>query len=221
MTSSRTAATVGLAAIIALALAGCSSGGESGGTDDNTAKPTATASSSAPADDSDAAAEGDIVEPGATIEAGEWITYDYEDYDGNHAVIQSRVTGITAATEEQLQLLISEIPDLEGYEVSLITLEERKVSGDDITFGSDYTDYSPAATDGAEAQEVSVIGWDECSSESFTEEFNAGSASITSCFVGAVVPGTDKIGGLLYEGPSAAEENPYSSYEGKPVFMKG
>ena len=172
------------------------------------------------ADTAGAAVEGELLQPGQTVALGDWATYEYVDYDDKTAVLNTKLVSIEPATAEQTATLVEEIPELKGWKVSLIRYQQQKVSGDDITFGANYTDFTPADATGAKAQEVSVIGWDECASESFTEEFNAGTAVLDQCMVGASVEGGELVGGMLWTGNSSADENPFSDYEGEPVFFK-
>ncbi|GAA1845956.1 hypothetical protein [Agromyces salentinus] len=175
-----------------------------------------------PADEStgEAAIEGELLEPGQTVALGDWGTYEYVDYDDKTAVLNTKLVSIEPATEAQVEQLVAEIPELKGWKVSLIRYQQQKVSGDDITYGSNYTDFRPADATGAKAQEVSVIGWDECASESFTEEFNAGTTVLDQCMIGASVDGGEPIGGMIWTGNSSADENPFSDYEGTPVFFE-
>ncbi|MGI9821738.1 hypothetical protein [Agromyces sp. Marseille-Q5079] len=166
------------------------------------------------------AVEGELLQPGQTVALGDWGTYEFVDYDDKTAVLNTKLVSIEPATAEQTEALVAEIPELKGWNVSLIRYQQQKVSGDDITYGANYTDFRPADATGAKAQEVSVIGWDECESESFTEEFNAGTAVLDQCMVGASVEGGEPIGGMLWTGNSSADENPFSDYEGEPVLFK-
>ncbi|WP_164863488.1 hypothetical protein [Agromyces sp. LHK192] len=167
-----------------------------------------------------AAVEGELLQPGQTVALGQWGTYEYESYDGRKAVLNTKLVSIEPATQAQVDFLVAEIPELADYEVTLIRYQQQKVSGDDITYDANYTDFRPADVTGAQAQEVSVIGWDECASESFTEEFGAG-AVIDQCVVGAKLPSSEAIGGMIWTGNSSADENPFSEYDGQPVFFKG
>jgi hypothetical protein len=166
------------------------------------------------------ATAGDLVQPGQTVPAGEWATYEYVDYDGNTAVLNTKLVSVEPASQAQIDLLVGEIPELKGYKVTLVRFQQQKVSGDDITYGANYTDFRPADTEGAQAQEVSVIGWEDCETESFTEEFNAGTEVLDQCIVGASVEGGNDVAGMIWTGNSSADENPFSQYDGTPVFFK-
>lgn len=212
-TRSRLAATLASASLLVLTMSGCALIGSVSAQreepiDTGTAQP------------SPAPTSGDIVQPGATIAFGEWMTYEYVNHDDRRAVLQSRVTGMEPATQEQIDLLVSQLPELQGYDVSFVTLEERKVSGDDITEAADYSDYQIALTTGERGEEVLVSGWEDCPSGSFTEGFDAGSETIASCFVGAAAPGSTAVGGLRWTGSISLDDNPYSEYEGQPVFLR-
>lgn len=214
---------IALAALIAagaLALTGCTAPDLSGAKRiDQTEAPAETEAPESSESSGDATA-GDLVQPGQTVPVGEWATYEYVNYDDKKAVLNTRLVSIEPATQEQIDLLVSEIPELQGWKVSLIRYEQQKVSGDDITYSANYTDFRPADVDGAQAQEVSVIGWEDCASESFTEEFNAGTEVLQQCMVGASVEGGKAIGGMLWTGNADVDDNPFSEYEGTPVFFK-
>ncbi|QAY74659.1 hypothetical protein ET445_16295 [Agromyces protaetiae] len=172
------------------------------------------------ADDASAAVPGELLQPGQTVAAGEWATYEFVNYDDAKAVLQTRLVGVETATQAQVDLLVSEIPELKGYHVELIRFETKKVSGDDIAYNSNYTDFRPADVNGLRAQEVSVISWDDCNSESFTEEFDAGVETIPGCLVGAWVEGGDPVGGMIWTGNSSVDDNPFGEYDGTPVFFQ-
>lgn len=213
--------------ISTLALAGCTGGSDEPAPVASSAAPAPAAETSAPTEattEAPAAAEapaGDLTAPGTTINAGDWATYEFVNYDGDSAVLQARVTGMNAATEAQAAYLLEQLPETKGYAYTFITVEQRRVSGDDIAFGSDSTDFKAASTTGERAQEISVIGWDECDNNPFSQAFSDGTETITQCYVGASIEGGDPIGGLIYAGPMAADPNPYSEYDGKPIFLKG
>lgn len=161
---------------------------------------------------------GDVTAPGTVLGAGEWATYEFTGTEDEKALISARLVSVEPATSAQLDLLVSEIPDLKGWKVVLIHAEQQKVSGDPVKFNSDYSYFSPATAAGSKAQNVYVIGWDECATESFTEEFDNG-ATIEQCFVGAYVDGGEPVTGMLYEG-GYEEGNPYDSYDGQPIVWK-
>ena len=170
-------------------------------------------------DNSDEAPSGDLTQPGATLGAGEWFTYEYETLGDGKAVISSKLIDVTKASDSQYKLLVDEIPDLVDYDVYLIQLEQKKVSGDTVEYEADYTDYTPILANGNRAQQVTVIGWDDCSTESFTPEFDTEGATLTQCFVAAAPKGSSSVpAGLQY----APFDTPFDPYDGQPAkLIKG
>ncbi|UOE45427.1 hypothetical protein [Agromyces larvae] len=209
-----------LAGALSLGLTGCITLPTPQPTEKVVDAPAETEETEESTDISTDATAGGVAQPGDVIENGEWFTYTFVNYDDASATIQARLLSSTPATPAQVDLLVAEIPQLKGYNVVLLQFEQRKIDGAEIAFDADYTSFIPATVTGQPAQEVSVIGWDDCPSESFSKEFDAGTESITSCVVGAWVDGGDQIGGILYTGPSALDDNPFSQYGGEPVFLK-
>lgn len=237
----RHAAPIALLSGLALMLAACGSGSEpekprkplaAVSADPSTAAPRAEDTPSPRADDSDddteeetddadaGATSADLTAPGAVVENGEWITYDWENYDGDHAVLQSRLTGITRATEEEMAAVVAANPDFQGYQMVYVTWETRKVSGDSILYNSSTGDFRPATTEGDDAQNAFAFGG-PCQTDYFDEGFDSGGETISGCEIGLEIAGGKQVGGLLFTGPSSADENPFRLYDGSPVFLKG
>jgi len=213
------AATVGILGS-ALMLSGCAFIG--GGNDNDEPKPPVSQPSESeegtenetPSTGSDEPSE-DITAPGSKVGLNEWITYEYTGLDDQKALISARLVSVEKATAAQQDLLITEIPKLEGYTVYIFRAEEKKLSGDSVVFEADYTDFSVASADGSKAQEVTVIGWEDCENQSFTEEFDTAGATLEQCFVGAVKDGGAVPTGIIY----APYDGDYDYYDGQPILL--
>ncbi len=43
---------------------------------------------------------------------------------------------------------------------------------------------------------------------------------LDQCIIGASVAGGNDIGGMIWTGNSAVDDNPFDAYDGQPVFFK-
>lgn len=215
MKPSRTYAFVGAALAAGLLLSGCSAPADLETPDETITEseaPEATPTQEAPATPSE---PGALTEPGSTIALGEWASYEFTGTDKQKAVVSARLVSVEPASQADTDFLVDQIPQLKGYEVVLLTVEQKKVSGESIAFNADYTGFRPASADGKRAQEVTVIGWDTCRSNSFSKDFDENGATITQCIIGAAVPGGNPIAGVIY----APYDSPYSTSGGQPIFF--
>ncbi|MFB2580774.1 hypothetical protein ACEXQD_05955 [Herbiconiux sp. P15] len=145
--------------------------------------------------------------------------YEFTGTDGQKALLSAELVDVTAATAEQVAFLNEQFDkdELKGFEISFIHLSQSKVSGDPVEFNSDYTSFKPIDAQGQRVQDVTVIGWDECTTESFTPEFDTGE-SITQCFIAAAPAGGNAPAGVMYDG-GYEDPNPYDYYDGKPLLF--
>ncbi|QTE29443.1 hypothetical protein [Pengzhenrongella sicca] len=217
------------AAILAVAfvLTGCS-----GSDEEPAATESATAEASKPAPEKaeeteeataaeePAAAATGLSEPGTKAGIGEALTYEFTGSDDITAVVSTKLVSVEPASADEAAFLLEQIPALKGYKITLIRLEQTKVSGGAVAYSADYTSFSPVDTEGEAAQEVTMIGWDVCESNSFPTEFDESAGMVTQCLVGASVEGGNDIAGAMWDG-GYADPNPYDKYQGKPLlFMK-
>jgi hypothetical protein len=183
-----------------------------------TASPTPTAE---PTEEpsSGTATSGDVAEPGTTVGPGEELVYEFTGTDEQKALISAALVDVTPATAEQVAFLNEQFDEdeLKGLDISFIHVTQKKVSGDPVEFNADYTSFKPVDAEGQRVQDVTVIGWDECGTESFTPEFDAGVA-MTQCYIAASPTGGNAPAGVMYEG-GYEEGNPYSSYDGEPLLF--
>ncbi|MBH0108992.1 hypothetical protein I6E81_02290 [Salinibacterium sp. NG22] len=168
-------------------------------------------------EESTGTASGDVAAPGSTVKLGEWASYDYAGIDDATAVIAARLVSIEPATAAQTDYLVKQISQLKGYNVWFLSVEQQKVSGDSIAFDADYTGFSPVDANSEKIQDVTVIGWDDCTTQSFTKEFDTDGATIEQCFIAATVEGGNDVAGVIY----AEYDSVYAYYDGKPLsFLK-
>lgn len=186
---------------------------------DTTTEPTSAASPSATAgsDSPSAPADGTLAEPGTRASMGESLTYEFVNTDGGKALISATLKSIEPVSADQLTFLNEQFAQLKGYEVFFLIVEEQKVSGDPVEFNASYTGFKPIDANGTKVQAITLIGWDECESNSFTPEFDDAGAVITNCFMAAAVPGGNMPEGIMYTG-GFSDPNPYSDYDGKPIY---
>ncbi|HRN28589.1 MAG TPA: hypothetical protein PK781_00890 [Terrimesophilobacter sp.] len=213
---SRTNAAVGLALVAGLILAGCSTPAtEAPEVPTSTEAPAETPSETPAETPAEPTTPGDVVEPGATVPIGEWASYEYSGLDDTSAIISARLVSAEAPSAEDAAFLVSEIPQLQGYELVFFTIEQKKVSGDEIAHQADYTGFRPATSDRKRAQDVTVIGWDKCKTNAFSRDFDTAGATLTQCIIGAKVPGGQDIAGIMY----APFDTPYNYSDGNPILF--
>jgi hypothetical protein len=173
--------------------------------------------------ESEAPAEGELAEPGTRVGIDEWLTHSFTSTDDGEALISARLVSVEPATDEEAAFIVSAFDDgkVDGYDFYLVHVEEKKESGDSVEFDSDYSFFDVVDKDGDQVQEITIIGWDGCETDSFDEEFDTAGGVLTQCFIGAAKSGDLKPAGVLYKG-GYEDDNPYSSYDGKPLyFIKG
>jgi len=217
----RIGAVVTLAVATGLILSSCSLLPSVGGNEGDDKPGKGTSAPSKPSDEgtddegtgSDAPSET-IAAPGSKVGLNEWLSYDYTGVDDVKAVIAARLVSVTPATDAQAETIIEAIPDAAGYDFVFFKVEQKKVSGADIAFNADYTAFNPVSANGERVQDVTLIGWDECKSVSFTEEFDKGE-TITQCVVGAYKDGSAMPAGVNYSEFDTA----YDYYDGKPLLF--
>ena len=184
------------------------------------AAPTSSASASpTPAADDEAAPSGDVAAPGTKASTGEELVYEFTGTDDQKALISTKLVDVTPATAEQVAFLNAQFDndELKGFDISFIHVQMSKVSGDPVAFDSDYTSFKPADAEGQRVQDVTLIGWDECSTESFTEEFDTGEP-LVQCYIAAAPAGGNAPAGVIYDG-GYADPNPFDYYDGKPLVF--
>lgn len=207
---------VGLALVAGLVLAGCSAPAP----EEPEVPSSSDAPSEAPAETptetpAETTAPGDVAQPGATVPIGQWVNYEYAGLDDKKAVISARLVSAEAPSAEDAAFLVEKIPQLQGYEVVFFMVEQKKVSGDEIAFQADYTGFRPATSDRKRAQDVTMIGWDKCKTNSFSKDFDTAGATITQCIIGAKVPGGQDIAGVMY----APFDTPFNYSDGNPILF--
>ncbi len=215
-------ALVALPAITLLTLAGCAfpkPAAPEPAPETSVPSATSTPTEEAEEPDDSSAASGDVAAPGTTAGPGEPLVTEFTGTDGQKALIASSLVDVVPATTEQVAFLNEQFDkgELDGFEISFIHLEQKKVSGDPIEFNADYTSFKPVDAEGQRVQDVTVIGWDECGTESFTPEFDSGE-TLVQCYIAAAPAGGGAPAGLMYDG-GFSEDNPFDYYDGKPLLF--
>lgn len=171
-------------------------------------------------DDADAPVDGELAEPGTRAGLNQWLTHSFESTDDVQALIAARLVSVEPVTSTQRAFLDGAFDEgeLDGYDVWILKVEEKKVSGGTVEFNADYTSFNPVDDQGRQIQGLTVIGWDDCKSLSFDEEFDTNGGVLTQCILAATLPGDDAPAGVNYTG-GYEDENPYSNYDGKPLLF--
>ena len=193
----------------ALVLAGCATGPSDSGNDRDDDS-TSQSDDDADEEESEAPAEGELADPGTRVGVDEWLTHSFTSTDDGEALISSRLVSVEPATDEQAAAIVAAFDDgkVDGYDFFIIQVEEKKESGDPVLYDSDYSYYDLIDEDGERVQEITIIGWDGCATESFTEEFDTAGATITQCFIAGALDGDNEPAGVAYSG-GYDDDNPY------------
>lgn len=216
MSLQRILALLALPVVTVFVIAGCASPSPSNNSDDKDTDSSETEEE----DEAEIPAEGELAEPGTTVGADVWLTHSFTSSDDVEALISSRLVSVEQVTAEQLEFLNSSFTEgqLDGFDVYMIHVEEKKESGESILYDSDYSFYDPIDTDGNKVQPIIFIGWDECETPSFDEAFDTEGAVLTQCLLAAVPEGEDAPGGVAYTG-GYEDDNPYDYLDGKPLYF--
>ena len=217
MSLQRILALLALPVVTVFVIAGCASPSPSTDSGD---KDTDSSETEDEEDEADVPEEGELAEPGTTVGADVWLTHSFTSTDDVEALISSRLVSVEKVTDEQYTFLNETFDEgqLEGYDVYMILVEEKKESGDSIEFDADYTFYDPIDKDGEKVQPITLIGWDECQTPSFDEAFDTAGGVLTQCLLAAVPEGEDGPAGVAYTGGDE-DDNPYDYLDGKPLFF--
>jgi len=163
--------------------------------------------------------DGEVAAAGTKAAIGAPLTYEFTNTDDGVALISAKLIDVTPATAEELAVINDafDADELKGYDVWLIHFEETKVSGAVVEFNSDYSYFSPADASGNKVASPTLIGWDGCASESFTEEFDNGEP-LEQCMLAAAPSGGNLPVGMMYTG-GYQDDNPYDYYDGTPLYF--
>lgn len=163
------------------------------------------------------AASGDVAAPGTTVAVGEWQSLPFEAVgdEGGSAVIDVAVTTVEEAPAADQKALEEEIPQLKGMTVYYLWADMKKNSGDPVEFNSIASEFYAVDADNERLQNISLIGWDSCPSESFTPEFDAGE-TLKTCFA-AAVPETEP----APAGGAWSDSEAYDIFDGKALYWVG
>jgi len=216
MSLQRILALLALPVVTVFVIAGCASPSPSNNSDDKDTDSSETEEE----DEPEIPAEGELAEPGTTVGADVWLTHSFTSTDDGEALISSRLVSVEKVTDEQQTFLETAFDEgqLDGFDVYMILVEEKKESGDPVLYDADYTFYDAIDKDGQKVQPVTLIGWDECETPSFDEAFDTEGAVLTQCLLAAVPSGEDAPGGVAYTG-GYEDDNPYDYLDGKPLFF--
>jgi len=186
---------------LSFALVGC---GVVASPADPEAVPETSETEEAPA----APADGEIAPAGTQVGLDTYLSYDYTGVDDVTAVVSAKLVSVEPVSDAQLKFLNEQFDQLAGYDVYLVTVDQKKESGDAIIYNADYTNFKVIDAEGTQVQGVTLIGWDECSTESFDEAFDTQGEVLTQCFIGASPAGGNAPAGVAYTG-GYDDDNPY------------
>jgi hypothetical protein len=180
-----------------------------------TPSPTSAATSTPSAPAAPPAA-GDVTPPGTTLAIGQTATLPFTNTDKGEATILATVTHIDQAPQADVDALVAQLPQLQGFNVYYVWVDMTKGSGADVKFNAMYTDFDPIDASGNKTQSISIIGSDTCPSESFPDDFDTSGATISTCLAAAAPAGGAAPAGAQY----SAYDSPYDSLDGQPVQWK-
>lgn len=204
----------GMSLLAVLLLAGCAAPAPQGADGGDAPAPEETTEQ-----ESAEVVVGEPAPPGARVGIDEWVSFPFTSSDDVEAIISAKLVSIEPVTAEEQAVLDENFGDqIADYDLYLVRAVERKESGGTIAFSADYTSYRVVDADGERVQEVSLIGWEGCDQQSFTEEFDAGGVELDQCWVGAVPTGDPAPAGLAFVG-GFEDDNPYDMVDGEPVYL--
>lgn len=221
MNKSRIISALAGTALAAIALTGCSTSAPAPApapAEEGTTKVeegTTKVEETAPAEKDTASVADGITAPGSELALGDWATYEFTGLEDQTAVIQARLVSVEKISAEQDAFLRENVEGLGGYDIYMMKVEQKKVSGAEVIYEGDYTAFKPAREDGSRAQQLTVIGWDDCRTQAFNAEFEAGE-TITQCVLGLVDSGAKAPAGVTY----SQYDSVYDAYEGEPIFFR-
>lgn len=159
------------------------------------------------------AADGAVLNPGDRT-SGTGIV-PFVNYDDQTANFAHRVTSIEKAPTADVDAIVAEVPQVKGMDVYYVTVTSHYVDGANLEFSAFYTEFSPIDADGNETQEVSLIGWDNCESNSIPKPGNDPATAISNCYAAVVPAGQPAPAGLAW----ASYDTPFDKYDGKPALF--
>ncbi|MFC4223092.1 hypothetical protein [Lysinibacter cavernae] len=212
-----------IAGMMALSLAGCADikpveNEKSSSSEKKTEKPTEPATET-PSSTPKASGDGSVLAPGDEVTGlGTQGSYEWFNYDEKKAILTSSLDSVEQAPQAAFDEIAEKAPELKnGYALYFLTFSTTFVSGDDIDFSANYTDFKPIDAEGNSTQTISLIGYDSCKSESFPKGFSQGGVSINNCIAAVVPAGGEAPAGMQF----AQYDQATSDYDGKPIrFFK-
>ncbi|MEO5535379.1 MAG: hypothetical protein ABIR17_09645 [Pseudolysinimonas sp.] len=202
----------------ALLLAGCATPAISPGTATDPGTAT-SASPTADAGNTPVLVDGEAAPPGTKVGFDTYLTYSYVTTDKEDALLKAKLDSIEPATADELAVLTTNFGDkLDPYDIYLLRMTEKKVSGATVKYNDDWSFFDVVDAQGERIQSISLIGWDGCDTQSFSEDYDTGGAEIAQCYIGAVKKGSAAPGGMAYTG-GYEDDNPYDAFSGKPLLF--
>ncbi|MEO8528964.1 MAG: hypothetical protein ABI435_07790 [Pseudolysinimonas sp.] len=163
--------------------------------------------------------DGEAAPPGTKVGFNTYLTYSYVNTDKEDALLQAKLDSIEPATADELAVLTQNFGDkLDVYDIYMLRMTEKKVSGASVKFNDDWSFFDVVDAKGERIQSVSLIGWDGCKVNSFTDEYDTAGAELDQCYIGAVPKGSAAPGGMAYTG-GYEDGNPYDAFSGKPLLF--
>lgn len=213
-------AAAGLGAVVlAVSLAGCSllpqppAPAPDKPTSSESDKPTKTDTDEPTKPAPGGAEDGAVLNPGDRT-SGTGIV-PFVNYDEKTANFAHKVTSVEKAPASDVDALIAEIPQIKGMDVYYVTVTSNYVDGDNLEFSSFSTEFSPIDADGNTTQKVSLIGWDNCESNSIPKPGNDPATAILNCYASVVPSGQPAPAGVAW----SSYDTPYDPYDGKPALF--
>jgi len=162
--------------------------------------------------------EGEPAPPGTRVGFDVYLTYTFLTTDDEEALLSARLDSIEPATAEEMSVLVENFgDDIDGYDIYMLRMTGKKVSGAPVVYNADYAFFDVVDSAGERIQTVTLIGWDGCQNESFSQEYDDG-AELAQCYMGAVRSGDAPPAGMAYTG-GYEDGNPYDYLDGKPLLF--
>jgi hypothetical protein len=214
----------GVTLALALALTGCTNADEPAATKSPTAtksatatptpsatpsaEPTATATATEKPEDAKAEVEVTWQALGEKKENDEYVKFPVK--------LAVTVPSIEKLSDEELEEVNAVADDEQkntfaAFDFYKVNVEQTYVSGKDPVNQSSYTDFDVVDAKGVELNDLPLIGFDWCATNSFSEDFVKGTPN-KSCLVGAVAKGAEAPAGVQF----SQSDTKYDAADGKP-----
>lgn len=136
-------------------------------------------------------------------------------YDGKKAVFAHKLVSIEKAPAADVEQLVEKSSQLKGMDIWYLRVESHYVSGDDLASSSIYSPLVPVTASKKRAQDITLIGWESCATDSVPSPGNDPSVIIENCRAAVAAPAGDAPVGMAW----SDSDSGYDIYDGKAAYF--